>query len=89
MFLSPIWTPSQVEGIKRTLVDTFEYRLHVIKIKAEEGASTAQIYDGTRKIFETHGADREQALRAAERWIDEQDELTPVNDLHRAAVNSW
>lgn len=84
MFLSPVWTPSQVESIKRTLVDTFEYRLHVIKLKGEEGVSTAQIYDGTRKVFETHGADREQALREAERWIDEQDELMPTNDLHQS-----
>jgi len=82
MFLSPFWTPSQLDSIKRTLVDTFEYRLHVIKLKVKEGASTAQIYDGTCKVFETHGTDREQALRAAERWIDEQDEVTPVNDLH-------
>ncbi len=89
MFLSPFWTPSQVESVKRTLVDTFEYRLHVIKIKSEAGASTAQIYDGTRKVFETHGADREQALYAAECWIDEQDELTPTTDLHKAAANSW
>lgn len=78
MSLSPFWTPSQIDRIQRTLVDTFEYRLHVIKLKSEEGASTAQIYDGTRKVFETHGRDREQALHAAERWIDEQGEVTPI-----------
>lgn len=88
MILSPFWTPSQVESLKRTLMDTFEYRLHVIKLLRQEGASKAQIYDGTRKIFETHGTDREGALRAAERWIDEQDEVMPVNDLHEAAVHS-
>lgn len=84
MFIPNFWTPSQMNSIKRGLVDTFEYRLHLIKLKGEEGASTAQIYDGTRKVFETHGTDREQALREAERWIDEQDELMPVNDLHQS-----
>jgi hypothetical protein len=88
MFTPTFWMPSQVEGIKHTLVDTFEYRLHLIKLKGSEGASTAEIYDGMRKVFETHGADREQALREAKQWIDEQDEVTPVNDLHKAVI-AW
>lgn len=82
MFLSPVWTLSQVESLKRTLVDTFEYRLHVIKLKGDEGASAAQVYDGTRQVFVTHGTDREQALREAKQWIDEQDEVQPLTDLH-------
>lgn len=84
MFVPTFWMPSQAESLKRTLVDTFEYRLHIIKLKQEEGVSTAQIYDGMRKVFETHGTDHEQALRAAEQWIDEQDEVTPINDLHQS-----
>lgn len=84
MFTPTFWMPSQVESLKRALVDTFEYRLHVIKLKGSESASAAEIYDGARKLFETHGTDREQALREAERWIDEQDEVTPVNDRHQS-----
>lgn len=84
MFIPTFWTPSQAESLKRTLVDTVEYRLHIIKLKGEEGVSTAQIYDGVCKVFETHGANQEQALRAAEQWIDEQDEVTPINDLHQS-----
>lgn len=82
MLIPNFVTPVQVENLKRTLMDTFEYRLHVIKVKAQGRNYVAQIYDGPRKIFETHGVDSEQALQVAKTWIDEQDEVTPSYDLH-------
>ena len=83
MLIPNFLTPVQAENLKRTLMDTFEYRLHVIKVKAQGRNYVAHIYDGTRKVFETHGVDSEQALRVAKAWIDEQDEVTPTYDLHQ------
>lgn len=82
MFAPTFLTPLQAESLKRTLIDTFEYRLHTIKLKPEGRTYTAHIYDGTRRVFQTHGSDSEQALRGAKLWIDEQDEVTPAHDLH-------
>lgn len=82
MLIPNFLTPTHAENLKRTLIDTFEYRLHVIKIKPQGRTYTAHIYDGTEKVFETHGVDSEQALRIAKAWIDEQDEVTPTYDLH-------
>ena len=82
MLIPNFLTPVQVENLKRTLVDTFEYRLHVIKVKPQGRNYAAHIYDGTRKVFETHAVDSEQALRIAKAWIDEQDEVAPGYDLH-------
>ena len=83
MLIPNFLTPAQAENLKRTLIDTFEYRLHVIKVKAQGSNYAAHIYDGPRKVFETHGVDSEQALRVAKEWIDEQDEVIPNYDLHQ------
>lgn len=82
MLIPNFLTPVQAENLQRTLIDTFEYRLHVIKVKPQGRSYAASIYDGTRKVFETHGVDTEQALRVAKAWIDEQDEVAPSYDLH-------
>lgn len=76
------WMPMQVENLKRVLVDKFEYRLYTIKLRSTGSASLAEIYDGESKVFETHGTDGEQALNEAKQWIDEQDEVAPMQDLH-------
>jgi hypothetical protein len=83
MFTPVFIMPVQVESLQHAFIDTFEYRLHTIKIKVEGHFSTAQIYDGTRQVGVAHGADREDALAAAKQWIDEQDEVTPLYDLHQ------
>lgn len=84
MLIPNFLTPVQAENIKRTLIDTFEYRLHVIKVKIQGRNYVAYIYDGPRQVFETHGVDSEQALRVAKEWIDEQDEVIPNYDLHHS-----
>ncbi|MBX3011605.1 MAG: hypothetical protein KF832_08850 [Caldilineaceae bacterium] len=74
MFETNFLTPLHVASFNRTMADTFEYRLHTIKLKPSGATFAAQIYDGTNKIFETHGLEGEDALREAKQWIDEQDE---------------
>jgi hypothetical protein len=82
MFIPTFWMPTQVRNFQRMLADTYEYRLHTIKIGSEGAKRVASIYDGTRPVFKTYGIDTEQALRAAKQWIDEQDEVMPTYDLH-------
>lgn len=75
------WMPLPFKAIERVLVDTFEYRLHTIKIKPEGKAIVARIYDGPGLVFEAYGSDTEHALTEAKNWIDEQDEVAPVYNL--------
>lgn len=82
MFMPTFLMPTQVESLKRVLIDTFEYRLYTIKIRPAGATIVAEIYDGMRKVFETHGTDSEQALKEAKHWIDEQEEVAPAQDLH-------
>jgi len=81
MITENFWLPLPVENLERLFIDTFEYRLHKIKITTQGKASVAHIYDGSVQVFETRGSDTEQALRDAKKWIDEQDEVAPVYDL--------
>ena len=81
MITENFWLPLPVENLERLFIDTFEYRLHKIKITTEEKAHIAHVYDGPVQVFETRGSDTEQALRDAKKWIDEQDEVASVYDL--------
>lgn len=80
------WMPVPLENIERVFLDTFEYRLHIIKIRTAGKAVVAHIYDGPVEVFAVRGADVEHALRDAKRWINEQDEVAPVHDLEGGAA---
>ncbi|MEZ4736168.1 MAG: hypothetical protein R3E79_54465 [Caldilineaceae bacterium] len=72
------WMPVPLENIERVFLDTFEYRLHIIKIRATGKGAVAHVYDGPVEVFAVCNTDIELALRDAKRWVDEQDEVAPV-----------
>lgn len=62
------------------------YRLHQIRItRAKNNGVIATIYDGDAVIHTVQDSGREEAIRRAKEWIDEQDEVAPQFDLHAEA----
>lgn len=84
MLSGNFWMPLPFEMIKRAFVDTFEYRMYTVKIKAEGKATVARVYDGLVQVFEVRGSDPEHVLTEAQNWIDVQDEVAPVYNLEVA-----
>ncbi len=63
---------------------TLDYRLHAIKTSEKGGKAIATIYDGTQQVFQTYGRNLGNAIMKAQQRIDEQNEVLPAYDLHRA-----